>query len=290
MKSQEGLRRAVEGCARCTESRLFASHTGCAVVSRGESVLLVLKGDPDCLAGGHLEIVPISHVSSMLQADDETALEVVRFQSCIRAMYEKEGKTALFLEAAVAFRSRPHAHIDVIPVERGMEAEAAMSFRQAFLSCDEEWAQHRKAIELTAQRPLRRAVPAHFCYLLAEWGDPDSQQPKDAKQSKGLKNDKKSKDSTGSHSTYSPYGGIVHPVEVEEGMDAAFCLDVVAGMLGEDCMRMRRARAGGGRRGGRGGGGRGGGGVPVTALSVPLLQAVEQFKQRWSPFDWTQYV
>jgi diadenosine tetraphosphate (Ap4A) HIT family hydrolase len=127
MKSQQQLRKVVESCRRCTESRTFLRA---AVISAGENAILRVKMDPDALVEGHLEIVPVSHVSSILQCDEETQKEIERFQSCLRRMYEKQGKGVLFIETAVHFHSRPHALIDVIPIERGMEDEASMFFKE----------------------------------------------------------------------------------------------------------------------------------------------------------------
>jgi diadenosine tetraphosphate (Ap4A) HIT family hydrolase len=127
MKSQQQLRKVVESCRRCTESRTFLRA---AVISAGENAILRVKMDPEALVEGHLEIVPVSHVSSILQCDEETQKEIERFQSCLRRMYEKQGKGVLFIETAVHFHSRPHALIDVIPIERGMEDEASMFFKE----------------------------------------------------------------------------------------------------------------------------------------------------------------
>ena len=132
MKSQQQLRRAVEFCRRCSESKMF--NRSC-VISTGENTILRLKMDPDVLVEGHLEIVPISHVSSILQSDEETQVEIERFQSCLRRMYETMGKSVLFLETAVHFHSRPHAHIEVVPMERGMEPEASMFFKEVGNCC-----------------------------------------------------------------------------------------------------------------------------------------------------------
>jgi len=312
MKAQQQLRRAVESCRRCTESKVF--HRNC-VIATGENTYLRLKMDPDVLVEGHLEIVPISHVSSILQSDEETQVEIERFQSCLRRMYETQGKSVLFLETAVHFHSRPHAHIEVVPVEQGMEAEASMFFKevnfrcccsvvrlrlshfkifrwrmlqsrltrisplllptQAFFSCDEEWAQHRKIIELSSAKPLKRAVPGHFQYLSAEWGDPAAS---------GAKDKNSSKDKTKSPAA-APYGGIVHPVESEGTIDTNFCLDVVAGLLDLEPLRMRRAAGGGG-----GGRGRPQEGAAGTISGVRVEKAVVDFKKAWDRFDWTQYM
>jgi diadenosine tetraphosphate (Ap4A) HIT family hydrolase len=302
MKSQQQLRKVVESCRRCTESRTFLRA---ALISAGENAVLRVKIDPDALVEGHLEIVPVSHVSSILQCDEETQKEIERFQSCLRRMYEAQGKGVLFIETAVHFHSRPHALIDVIPIERGMEDEASMFFKevssalcfccrqtlglcvlfcpcqrsrplrmillmtmihlhipqpdvQAFFSCDEEWAQHKKIIDLSRARPLKRAVPTHFQYMAAEWGDPDGG----------------SKDKGG----MAPYGGIAHPVESEHTIDTNFCLDVVAGMLDLEPLRMRRA-VNKGRPAGE-----------ATALGTRMEKVVVDFKAEWSAFDWTQYL
>ncbi len=69
-----------------------------------------------------------------------------------------------------------------------------------------EWSQHRKIIELTPERPLQRAVPAHFQYLMVEWA-PYSDREEGAN------------------------GGLVHPVESTEGINRDFCMDVIAGAL-----------------------------------------------------------
>eukprot|EP01034_Spumella_vulgaris_P033195 gene33195-40962_t len=52
---------------------------------------------------------------------------------------------------------------------QGDASTEAMLKKQAFLSCDVEWSQYPKAVELTAERGLNRAVPRHFQYLTAEW-------------------------------------------------------------------------------------------------------------------------
>jgi diadenosine tetraphosphate (Ap4A) HIT family hydrolase len=127
MKAQQQLRKTVESCRRCTESRTFLRST---VISKGENAVLRMKTDPDVLVEGHLEIIPISHVSSILQCDEETQKEISNIQNSLRRLYEKQGKGVLFIETAVHFHSRPHAHIDVIPIEAGMEDEASMFFKE----------------------------------------------------------------------------------------------------------------------------------------------------------------
>lgn len=136
------------------------------------------------------------------------------------------------------------------------------------MSCDEEWAQHKKVIDLTKVNSLKRAIPSHFQYLAVEWGDKDVNISKDSKNTQKLV----------------PYGGIVHPVESEHTIDMNFCLDVVAGMMDLEPMRMRRGATGSG-----GGRGRGTAGAP-TVSGVALDKVMVEMKQRWSKYDWTQYI
>lgn len=157
-------------------------------------------------------------------------------------------------------------------------------FQQAFFSCDEEWAQHRKIIELSSAKPLKRAVPGHFQYLSAEWGDPAATAAKD--KDKGKEKRKSSKDQV-QYSAMAPYGGIVHPVESEGTIDTNFCLDVVAGLLDLEPLRMRRAAGGGGGGKGRG---RPQEGATGTISGLNAEKAVADFKETWSRFDWTEYL
>ena len=127
MKSQQYLRKIVETCYYCTESKKFQLNN---ILSMGENVYIRVKLDPTVLITGHLEIIPISHISSILQCDEETLIEIERYQLCLKRMYEELNQSVLFIETAVHFNNKPHAHIDVIPIEIGMEAEASMFFKE----------------------------------------------------------------------------------------------------------------------------------------------------------------
>ncbi len=63
-------------------------------------------------------------------------IEISRFKSCLERMFEREGKTPLFLESAVNTSSQGHggnsrhAIIDVIPVKNSQLQEAIVYFRE----------------------------------------------------------------------------------------------------------------------------------------------------------------
>ena len=98
---------------------------------------------------GQCEIVPIAHSSSVLRAGDDALVEIARYKACLERMFEREGKTVVYLESAVRQKSvvrgknKPgsgapvdnappsdltrHSVIDAIPVKEG-ELKAVMSY------------------------------------------------------------------------------------------------------------------------------------------------------------------
>ena len=204
--------KAVSNCECCVGSPAFA---GALVVAAGRHLVLRLKAGPLRLTAGHCTLSPAQHVPSSLQLEEDAAEELARFKHSLTRMYNGQGLVALFLETAVGLKGRQaHAVIDVVPVPRDVAGDAAGFFKQAMLDADDEFkAQHKKIIELTADRPLRRAIPRHFSYVSYS-------------------------DSNGA--------GLAHIVESEAGVNSDFCLDVIAGMLDEAPMRMRGGRKKGG--------------------------------------------
>jgi len=91
----------------------------------------MIKIDPNSLDKYHLELLPIQHNQSIISCDNETITDIERLKSCISDMFHNElDKSILFIETAIHFNHHPHAYIDIIPIERGLEAEATMYFRE----------------------------------------------------------------------------------------------------------------------------------------------------------------
>lgn len=92
------------------------------------------------------------------------------------------------------------------------------------------FAQNAKIVDLTHARPLSRAIPPHFPYLHAETAPPAH--------------------TSASSSVSADPGartGMAHVVDVEEdadsrgkGVTSSYLLDVVAGLLDEEPLGMRR--------------------------------------------------
>jgi hypothetical protein len=152
----------VAKCEACVESSYFRNHL---TLSRGQYSMLRLKVGAGNLGKLHCVITPINHVESLLKCDEEVAVEVQRYKSCLRRMFEREGQAVLFLETALRFGKKPHAFIDVVPIPLGYEGETRMCFKEAFSTGDVEWAQHKKVIDLTVARPLDKAIPKQVILL-----------------------------------------------------------------------------------------------------------------------------
>jgi hypothetical protein len=205
----EKLKKTTKHCNCCIDGSRYQELSN-YTIAFAEHTYLRLKPGSLRLHPLHCEIVPFQHIASIRQCQEEVIVEVNRFKSCLRRLCEASKLSIIFTESAVQFSKMPHGSIDCIPVENQQEVVA--SFRDAFLSAGEEFSQHRKLIDLRSDRQLHRAVPDHFEYFCAEWGDFDDRS----------------------------YGGLVHPLEGSSAThDRYFCLDVVGGILDEDPMRMK---------------------------------------------------
>ena len=222
LKDEQRYERTVQRCACCKPSP-YDLHVGTYFTLR-------LKAQSLRLAPSHCELLPRAHVESTLRLDDDAHRELASIKSAVRAMHAAEGSGATcFAESAVEFSSMPHVCVDCVPVERGMEAEIRYSYREALTDINTEWAQNSKIHELVADRPLRRALPHHVEYVSCEWAAPTAA-------AAAAKNGEQPKQ---------PVVGLAAVVSVEGGGERVrpdFSLDVLAGVLGEDPMRMRKGR------------------------------------------------
>ena len=62
-------------------------------------------------------------------------------------MYYHQGKDVIFYENAAAPQRKKHAAMEVVPLPQGQGNLAPAFFKEAMLSSDEEWTQHRKVID-----------------------------------------------------------------------------------------------------------------------------------------------
>lgn len=215
MREQNRMVATLSQCAFCFSNAKFPRHL---VIGQSENLILRLKSHQYALADGHFELVPRYHAASYLACDEDTRAEIGRTLQCLQRMFDRLlGKSLVVMETAIRLHQRPHACIEVMPIEMGAETDVQMFFREAFLTCDEEWAQHKKLIELSDQKPLAAALPAHFPYLHVSW-------------------------LTAEDPPKTSCSGYVHPVENDSSVKHSFCYDIMAGILEEDEFRMRKGR------------------------------------------------
>ncbi|KAF8979588.1 hypothetical protein BGZ46_005243 [Entomortierella lignicola] len=116
------------------------------VVSMGTRVYLGLPLHKEFLPG-HCMIVPIQHVTSTLECDDDAWDEIRNFMKCLIQMYAAQDKSVIFSET------------------------------EAILSADEEWSQHKKLIETDAKDSsnggFRRRLTSKLPFFHVWFGSPD---------------------------------------------------------------------------------------------------------------------
>lgn len=116
------------------------------VLALGTRTFLTLATEPEISPGGAV-IVPMAHRSNLLECDDDEWEEIRNFMKSLTRMYHEQGREVLFYENAAAPHRHLHAAMVAVPIPYEEGATAPAYFKEAFLSADEEWAQHRKIID-----------------------------------------------------------------------------------------------------------------------------------------------
>lgn len=148
------------------------------LLSLGTRVYLTLPTEPELSDGGAV-IVPIEHKTNLLECDDDEWEEIRNFMKCLTRMYHDQGRDVVFYENAAAPHRKMHAAMQVVPLPYSLGETAPAFFREAILSSDEEWTQHKKLID-TATRArdgfgklaFRRSIAKEMPYFHA-WFDLD---------------------------------------------------------------------------------------------------------------------
>ncbi|KAI9782738.1 MAG: hypothetical protein M1839_004726 [Geoglossum umbratile] len=116
------------------------------VVSLATRVYLTLPTEPELSEGGAC-IVPIQHRNNLLECDDDEWEEVRNFMKSLTRMYHDQGRDVIFYENAAQPQRRKHAAMEVVPLPYSLGETAPAFFKEAILSSDEEWSQHKKVID-----------------------------------------------------------------------------------------------------------------------------------------------
>ncbi|KAI0485331.1 hypothetical protein GGR56DRAFT_617696 [Xylariaceae sp. FL0804] len=143
------------------------------VVSLGTRAYLTLPTEPELSEGGAV-IVPIQHRTNLLECDDDEWEEMRNFMKCLTRMYHEQGREVVFYENAAAPQRHMHAAMQAVPIPYELGATAPAFFREAMLSTDEEWSQHKKIIDTGARAreglgkaAFRRSIAKEMPYFHA---------------------------------------------------------------------------------------------------------------------------
>lgn len=120
------------------------------LVSLATRVYLTLPTEPELSEGGAV-IVPIQHRTNLLECDDDEWEEIRNFMKCLTRMYHDQGRDVVFYENAAAPHRKMHAAMQVCPLPYSLGETAPAFFKEAILSSDEEWTQHKKLIDTAAR-------------------------------------------------------------------------------------------------------------------------------------------
>ncbi|OAA35528.1 complexed with Cdc5 protein Cwf19 [Metarhizium rileyi] len=143
------MNRILESCPLCHHEDKGRPPIA-PVISLGTRTFITLTTEPEVSPGGAV-IVPITHRGNLLECDDDEWEEMRNFMKSLTRMYHEQGRDVIFYENAAAPHRHMHAAMVAIPIPYEEGATAPAYFKEAFLSSDEEWSQHKKIIDTAAK-------------------------------------------------------------------------------------------------------------------------------------------
>ena len=143
------------------------------VISLATRTYLTLQTEPELAKYGAV-IVPIQHRHNLLECDDDEWEEMRNFMKSLTRFYASQDKSVIFYEnAAFAASRKGHAAMVAVPLPHHLADNAPAYFKEAILSADEEWSQHKPVIDTQAltQKPgygkqaFRKALAKEMPYF-----------------------------------------------------------------------------------------------------------------------------
>jgi len=120
------------------------------IVSLATRTYLTLPTEPE-LADGGACIVPIQHHTNLLECDDDEWEEIRNFMKSLTRLFHDQGRDVIFYENAAFPNRKPHAAMNVVPLPYNLGETAPAFFKEALLSSEDEWTQHKKIIDTLAK-------------------------------------------------------------------------------------------------------------------------------------------
>ncbi|KAL9130971.1 MAG: hypothetical protein Q9217_000960 [Psora testacea] len=116
------------------------------IVSLATRVYLTLPTEPEISDGGAC-IIPVQHRINLLECDDDEWEEIRNFMKSLTRMYHDQGRDVIFYENAAAPYRKKHAGMEAVPLPYSRGDIAPAFFKEAIMTADEEWSQHKKIID-----------------------------------------------------------------------------------------------------------------------------------------------
>ncbi|RVX73126.1 hypothetical protein B0A52_02253 [Exophiala mesophila] len=143
------MQKILENCPLChhedTETPPIAP-----VVSLATRTYLTLPTEPE-LSSYSAMIVPTAHHVNLLECDDDEWEEIRNFMKSLTRFYHDQGRDVIFYENAAFPHRKPHAALVAVPLPYSLGETAPAFFKEAFLTTEGEWSQHKKIIDTLAK-------------------------------------------------------------------------------------------------------------------------------------------
>jgi hypothetical protein len=166
------MNRILDSCQLCHQSDKNQPPVA-PIIALATRVYLTLPTEPELSEGGAV-IVPIEHKTNLLECDDDEWEEIRNFMKSLTRMYHDQGRDVVFYENAAAPHKKMHAAMQVVPLPYSLGETAPAFFKEAILSSDEEWTQHKKLIDTSARAreglgklAFRRSIAKEMPYFHA---------------------------------------------------------------------------------------------------------------------------
>jgi hypothetical protein len=143
------LNKILESCPLCHHEDTDTPPIA-PVVSLGTRTFLTLPTEPE-LSPQSAMIVPIQHRTNLLECDEDEWEEIRNFMKSLTRLFHDQGRDVIFYENAAFPHRKPHAALAVIPLPHSLGETAPAFFKEAFLSTEDEWSQHKKIIDTLAK-------------------------------------------------------------------------------------------------------------------------------------------
>lgn len=202
IKDHRKRERTLDSCSRCVDSKKCAKHL---IVHLGETAYVAVPA-AEPLVSGHTVILPLDHIGSCRQCDENCFTEMKEYIRTLSSMWQAKGCDLVVMETAAGMHRLPHCEIHCIPVESSQGELAPMYFQKAILEAEGEWVQNKRLIKFDFEKGVMRSIPKGMPYFSVQFGKS---------------------------------GGFAHVIENERTFPARFGQEILCGILEMDFLQLR---------------------------------------------------